>query len=191
MSSHLPAPGFEPNFFSDYSIILDHSVADVFTVVGTSAGHKRVTRLSTMCSGFELLHNDTIAISQASSLKDVSVRTASSAENEETPMRVLPRQFFVLQETAPVLFGLLKVQVTLAGTLTWDEEFKITLYESKPKSGLEILVWKRRVFERLEEKRTKVTETVRGKCPVWLRGIVQRQTRSGHIAHMDAYHTLF
>ncbi|KAG6862480.1 hypothetical protein C0995_000026 [Termitomyces sp. Mi166 len=180
-SSHLPAPGFEPNFSSDYVVVLDHSLADVFTVIGTSAGHERVTRLSEMCSGFELLDADTVAIDQAFSLKDVSVRTAFSAGNEDTSMpRLLPRQFFSLQETVPMIFGFLKARVSLVGTLTWDEESKIALYESKTKSGLEVLVWKLRVFEKLEENKTKVTETIRGKCPVWVKSTVQSQTRSGH-----------
>ncbi|KAG6865182.1 hypothetical protein C0991_004625 [Blastosporella zonata] len=161
MNPVLPAPGFEPNFFSDYSVILDHPLADIFTVIGTSAGLERVTRLSGLCSGFELLDADAVVVDHGASLKDISCRTASSSGGEAT--RQLPRQFFIIHEAVPVIFGLLTTNVSLAGTLTWDKEASFALYESKTNSGIDITVWKLRVFEELEGNKTKVTETIQGK----------------------------
>ncbi|GLB40302.1 putative COQ9 [Lyophyllum shimeji] len=194
LSMGLPsAPGFLPNFFATYSVVLDHPIADVFLVIGTFAGHERVTRLSAMCSGFELLNADTVTVPEATSLADISVRIASPSEKDDTgPLaRQLPRQFFIIHETVPVVFGLVKTHVSLAGTLTWDADAKLALYESKTRSGIDVMVWKLRRFEGLEWNRTRVTETIHGRCPAWLRGIVESQTRAGHVAHMDLYHTLF
>jgi len=175
-------------------VILNHPIADVFSIIGTSAGHERVTRLSGMCSGFELLNADTIAVPQTTSLADISVRTVSPLEahdTEESAVRQLPRQFFVIHEAVPVIFGIVKTHISLSGTLTWDDEAKIALYESKTNSGISVTVWKLRKFEEVEEGKTKVTETIQGKCAGWVRDTVQGQTHSGHIAHMDLYHTLF
>ncbi|KAG6910871.1 hypothetical protein DXG01_007188 [Tephrocybe rancida] len=181
MSPISTGAGFEPNFFSDYSVILNHPLADVFAVIGTSAGHERVTRLSSMCSGFELLNADTVSVAPGTSLKDITVRTTVPSNVEDTSTRHLPRQFFVIHENVAVVPGLINTQVSLEGTLTWDEESKVALYESRTRSGVRVTVWKLRVFEELEGNRTKVTETIRGKCSVWVKGTVQSQARSGHI----------
>ncbi|RDB25849.1 hypothetical protein Hypma_006716 [Hypsizygus marmoreus] len=184
-------PGFQPNFFSDYSVVLDHPIDRVFSIIGTSAGHERVTRLSGMCSGFELLEKDAVAIPESTSLGDTHVRTRTSiVESIEPPFRTLPRQFFKLKETVKVFFGLMNMQIVLSGTLTWDEAAKLALYESKTESGTEVMVWKLRRFE-MEGNKTRVSERIQGRCPSWVRSIVQTQASTGHVAHMSLYHTLF
>ncbi|KAF9456755.1 hypothetical protein BDZ94DRAFT_318522 [Collybia nuda] len=195
MSPETPHLGFEANFFSDYSIILDHPITEVFSTIGTSKGHERTTRLSGLCSEFELQHHDTVSIPQNTLLVETNTRSLDSSlrltseYDAESLTRQIDRQFFTLQETVPVAFGLLHVKVKISGTLSWDEKSKVALYESKTDSG--ILIWKSRVFEKIDDKRTRVSEKIRGKCPSWLRIIVQSQTLKGHIAHMDLYPTLF
>jgi len=203
--------GFEPNFSFSYSVILDVPVADVFSIIGTSVGHERVTRLSGICFAFVLLKADAVTVPSSVSLADTHVRLASSSEGPppNASVRHLPRQFFALTETATVLFGLIKTSVHLAGTLTWDEEAKLALYETETTSGISINVWKLRRFEQVEGNRTRVSETIQGRCPFWLKKTVQEQGSSQHMyvfkgflcsitqlttfysAHMESYHTLF
>lgn len=185
MSTEALSLGFDANFSSDYSVILDHPIAEVFSMIGTSGGHERTTRLSGLCSGFELQHRDAISIPRTTSLVETNVRNlASSTRSEngsdpESPTKQIDRQFFALQETVPVVFGLLHTKVNISGTLSWDEGAKVALYESKTGSG--ILVWKSRVFEELDGNKTRVSERIKGKCPSLLRSIVQSQTLKGHV----------
>jgi hypothetical protein len=185
MSTEAPSLGFDANFSSDYSVILDHPIDEVFSVIGTSKGHERTTRLSGFCSGFELQHLDTVYIPKTTSLIDTHVRTLASSvpsvdnPHPESPVRHIDRQFFTLQEKVPVMFGLIHATVNLSGTLSWDEGAKVALYESKTDSG--ILVWKSRVFEDMGENKTRVSESIKGKCPSLLKSIVQSQTLKGHV----------
>lgn len=64
-----------------------------------------------------------------------------------------------------MIFGLVKTRVSLSGTLTWDGNVKIALHESKTKSGIEVMAWKLRRFEEVEVNKTRVTETIQGRCP--------------------------
>ncbi|KAK7032279.1 hypothetical protein VNI00_013238 [Paramarasmius palmivorus] len=190
-----PAPAFTPNFHHDYSVILSHPISQVFPILGTSEGHERVCRLSELCSGFELLQTDTVTIPQSLALSDIHARTLPSSPLEEQnvfdvgPTRKLPRQFFKLQETVPVLFGLIHSEVHLTGTLTWDKDVKTALYESQTEQGIQ--VWKLRKMEVVEGSKTKVTERLEGVCSKLLRPIVQKEAAKGHAAHMESYHTLF
>lgn len=189
--SESSSPGFTPNFSSTYSVVLDHPISEVFKVIGTSDGHERVSRLSGLCSGFELLRVDTVSIPESSSLSEITVRTlptnpesdvvdpsTTTALTSAPRTRNLPRQFFKLQETVPLLFGLTKTVVHLEGTLTWDVDAQLALYESQSDKG--ISVWKLRRFEEVEGNKTRVTETIEGICPGWQRIIVQRETTKGH-----------
>ena len=174
--------GFGPNFSFSHSIILDAPIADVFSVIGTSVGLERATRLSGICSVFALSKADTVTVPSSVSLKDTHVRLASSSEAQPpTSERHLPRQFFTLTETAAVLFGLIKTNVYLAGTFTWDEEAKLALYESSTTSGISVKVWKLRRFEQVEGNRTRVSETIQGRCPFWIKSVVQKEGSSQHM----------
>ena len=203
--------GFEPNFSFSHSIIIDAPIADVFSIIGTSVGVERVARLSGICSAFTLLKADTVTVPSPVSLADTHVRLTSSSEAQppSSSERLLPRQFFALTETVDVLFGLIKTSVSLAGTLTWDEEAKLALYESESTSGNSVKVWKLRRFEEVEGNRTRVSETVQGRCPFWITSIVRKEGTSQHLyvfrgfllsmtqltafhsAHMESYPTLF
>jgi hypothetical protein len=173
------APGFEPNFFSSYSVVLDFPIAQVFSIIGTSKGHERVTRLTELCTACALEQADAVPIPKSLSLSDITVRTLLNNQDLEPPVRKLPRQFWTLTETVPLIFGLAHTDVHIAGTLTWDDEAKLSLYESMAEFG--VSVWKLRVFEAVDARTTRVTENIRGKCPFWLKGIVQRQTTTAHM----------
>lgn len=180
-----PTHSFKPNFSSTYSIVLNHPIEEVFSVIGTSEGAERVTRLSGLCSSFELVERDAVPIPDDTPLSQVHLRTVSGliptdapSNTPERPPRTLPRQHFTLVETVPMLFGLIKKDVHLTGTLTWDYDAKLALYESCSDSG--IFVWKLRTFEEAEGGKTRVTEKIEGVCPGWLRAIVQQATTKSH-----------
>lgn len=178
-----PNPGFQPNFFSSHSVLLNHPIDEVFQFIGTHKGQERVTKLSALCTRCELLERDTVSIPQATALGDTHVRTQPSAlgadtQTSEAPTRQLPRQAFSMTEIVPVLFGLIQKSVNINGTVTWDEDAKVSLYESV--AGSNIFTWKLRVFEE-EDGKTRVSERIEGHCPGLLRSIVQKETTKGHV----------
>ncbi|KAL1753058.1 hypothetical protein FB107DRAFT_218620 [Schizophyllum commune] len=191
------APGFTTNFFSEYSVVIDRPRDEVFNIIGTAAGAERVTRLSDMCTRFEMRKQDEVSLALGEALKNSAMRTQAAViagegiANEEpaNTARHLPRQHFSMTETIPLLFSLIKRDVLIVGTLTWDASACVALYESEADQG--VLVWKLRTFEEVEGGKTRVIERIEGKCSALLRPIVQRETTQGHQAHMNAYHTLF
>ncbi|TFK36654.1 hypothetical protein BDQ12DRAFT_236286 [Crucibulum laeve] len=202
-----------PNFTASHSVLLDHPISIVFEILGTTKGHERVCKLSSLCSSFELLEHDEVALADNAKLAESSVRTlpahttlptgasisadgASHAQADVKPAteaanpRLLPRQAFKMQEVVPVLFGVIKTTVDLSGTLTWDEYARVALYETISNQG--IVTWKVRVFEEEEGgKKTRVNERIEGWCPGWMKMIVQSEASKSHKAHMEQYHTLF
>ncbi|KAF8910587.1 hypothetical protein CPB84DRAFT_1930087 [Gymnopilus junonius] len=207
-----------PNFFSDYSVVLS---------VPLKRRHERVCRLSKLCAEFKLLEKDAVdlpvpAHPDGKTLKDVAVRTSvatagvdgSRNQDEQGGGIQITRQHFTMEETVPLLFGLLKSKVLLTGTLSWDDSVLSSsssepssetessdnqddsplyaLYESIA-SGSGLVVWKLRTFTKEvgDPEKTRVTERVEGWAPKLLRAIVQNETTKGHRAHMDSYHTLF
>ena len=175
--STVPLP-FKPNFFHEYSVVLEHPISQVFPILGTAEGHERVCRLSGLCAQFDLLEKDLVAIPQSSTLPELHVRTLPAAVEDEGDSRKLPRQFFTMTESVPILWGLYHSQVHLSGTLTWDEAGKVTLYETNSDSGID--VWKLREFAEVEGGKTRVTERIQGSCPWILKSIVQKEAAKGH-----------
>ncbi|KAL0579299.1 hypothetical protein V5O48_002697 [Marasmius crinis-equi] len=182
-------PSFKPNFFHEYSVLLDCPISQVFPILGTTEGHERTCRLSGLCSQFDLLEKDLVPVPASTSLAQVHVRTLPAAAGDEDGTRKLPRQSFTMTESVPVLFGMHITQVHLSGTLTWDEKAKVTLYETHSDSGIE--VWKLREFVEVEGTKTRVSERIEGVCSWLLKSIVQKETAKAHAAHMESYHKLF
>ncbi|TRM64315.1 hypothetical protein BD626DRAFT_400679 [Schizophyllum amplum] len=192
------APGYTPNFFSEHSVVIDRPIDEVFKMIGTESGAEQVTRLSALCTRFDMLKRDEVNLPEGQALQDAAVRTLKASDDtiaaptgtpaSTAPTRRLPRQHFSMTETIPILLGY-KHDVLIVGTLTWDAAARVALYESEADQG--VLVWKLRRFEEVENGKTRVTERIEGKCSAILRLIVQRETTKGHHAHMDAYHTLF
>ncbi|KAJ3888302.1 hypothetical protein GG344DRAFT_90019 [Lentinula edodes] len=178
--------GFQSNFSCSHSVVLPHSISEVFTTIGTTQGHERVCRLSKLCTNFELLNSDTVSLPTKAALSDSHVRALptsdsrmAEAQNASEDTRTLPRQAFTMTETIPLVFGLFKNDVILNGTLTWDESAKLALYETESNNGVQ--VWKLRTFEEVDANSTRVSERIEGVCPRWLRAIVQREASKGHI----------
>ncbi|KAF7362337.1 hypothetical protein MVEN_00580300 [Mycena venus] len=191
---------FTPNFTAEHSVVLPHSFGVVFDKLGSGETVEESVRLSDLCSTFRLTTKDHITLSKDQSLTEVRCRGLPPAPSSTEPTeptegeRTLARQFFVLQEVFPLLFGLYKHAVTISGCLTSDRERKAALYETSAAGG--ILIWKLRTFEELApsesgEARTKVYERIEGRAPALLRSRVQKETHRAHTAHMEQYHTLF
>ncbi|KAJ6497534.1 hypothetical protein C8R45DRAFT_898885 [Mycena sanguinolenta] len=189
---------FTPNFTSEHSVVLPHSLETVFDKLGSGETLEESVRLSDLCSTFCLTKLDHIVLSQSLAEERCRGLPPAPSATESKPndgQRTLPRQFFFLEEVVPLLFGLYKHTVTIAGCLTSDREGKTALYETSAAGG--ILVWKFRQFEELAPSedggpaRTKVHERIEGRAPMVLRSTVDKETRRAHSFHMEQYHTLF
>ncbi|KAF9010050.1 hypothetical protein BDQ17DRAFT_1388070 [Cyathus striatus] len=182
---------FSPNFFAENSVTIDQPISKVLEVLGDSTGFERVTRLSGLCTGFELLERDEVALSAPLSEVTLRFEAAHNLGDELQPgARLVPRQHFQLEETIPLAFGWFNSKVKLCGTFSWDPENRNVLYESTGGQGIRI--WRFRTFEEVEEgKKVKVRERIEGVCPAWLKWIVQSTTTVKHKAHVDAYPKLF
>ncbi|KIJ98144.1 hypothetical protein K443DRAFT_9413 [Laccaria amethystina LaAM-08-1] len=201
----------KPNFFSNHTVTLNVPLHEAFPILATSAGHERVCRLSKLCTGFELLQRDTVfsgpsGLGDGTRFRTMDPGTAPSPAPEGEGVhegKTVHRQHFNMTETVPVLFGLMKSDVHLAGTLSWVdiEEGASTgqaLYESLS-DGVGITVWKLRVLEevdveedgKVKGKGTRVTERIEGWAPALLRAIVERACAKAHRLHMEQFHTLF
>lgn len=171
------------NFHSDYSVVLDHPLSTTFPVLAHGDQMERMVRLSELLTEFELFDADNVVSPGAAPLAESHLRTEppSTFESVTAAGDGLPRQYFRLQETVPLLFGLAKTKVEIVGTQTWDDNTKVALYESVTDQG--IMVWKLRAFKEIEEdgtKKTSVIETIKGTCPGWMKIIVQRETIKAH-----------
>ncbi|KAK7057656.1 hypothetical protein R3P38DRAFT_1182671 [Favolaschia claudopus] len=183
---------FTPNFTSEHSVVLPHSLDTVFDKLGCGETLEASVRLSDLCSTFLLTTVDHVSLPEGQSLTEVRCRSLPPSDGSSNG--ALPRQFFELQEVVPLLGGLYKHTVTIAGSLTSDREHKAALYESSASGG--ILIWKLRTFEELApdetgQVRTKVEEKIEGKAPMLLRSTVEKETRRAHTTHMEQYHTIF
>jgi len=183
------------NFHHEYSIVLDHPISEVYPILAHGAKMEHVVRLSSLCVNFELLYADVVVPPDSAPLAISRVRTEPafiSSTGEGEGEKGLPRQYFRLNETIPLAFGLTHKKVAIVGAQTWDEDAKVALYESVTDQG--IVVWKLRAFKEIEEdgrKKTRVVETIKGSCPVWLKLIVQKETAKSNKVHMQKYRTLF
>ncbi|KII85165.1 hypothetical protein PLICRDRAFT_116899 [Plicaturopsis crispa FD-325 SS-3] len=178
---------FKPNITSAHEVVIDRPMSTVFPMLAHGDTMEKSVRLSDLCTDFQLLKRDNVRLPGSDTLSKSHTRTLPASEDGSG----LPRQYFRLEETVPLIFGLTR-KVEITGTLTWDDDAKVSLYETSADQG--ILIWKLREFEEFEEggmTKTKVRETIEGRCPTWLRLIVQKETSRSHRAHMDAYRTLF
>ena len=171
------------NFHHDHSVVLDHPISEVFTILAHGDNIERVVRLSDLCTDFELLDSDMVVTPDSAPLAESRVRTepASTLSSEEGKIEGHPRQYFRFQETIPLVFGLTQKKVEIVGAQTWDTIAKVALYETVTDQG--IVVWKLRALKEIEDdgsKKTTVIETIRGRCPTWMKPIVQMATVKGH-----------
>ena len=176
------------NFHHEYSVVLDRPVSEVYPILAHGDKMERVIRLSALCTYFELFDSDVVVSPDSAPLAESRVRTEPASSEGGGG---LPRQYFRLQETIPLVFGLTHKKVEIVGAQTWDENAKVALYESVTDQG--IMVWKLRTFKEIEDdgkKKTSVIETIKGSCPTWMKFIVQRETMKGH-RYVDCSARLF
>src|ERR1700734_2591299 len=116
--------GASYNFTNTHTVIIDHPLSTVFPVLAHGDNIRRYVLCYGNCSDFELFNADTVSTPSSAPLSESCLRTILSSPSG------LPRQFFRLQETIPLLFGFVKQKVEVVGCQTWDEEAKVALYES-------------------------------------------------------------
>lgn len=190
-AARLSTPYDKPyNFTTTHTVTVPHPLATVFPVLAHGKNIERGVLCYGYCSDFELYHSDTVQLPSTSGgpqpLTDSRMRLVPSSASDPDIL-ALPRQWFRLQETIPLLCGLHKQKVEVVGCQTWDDHAKVALYESVTDSG--IVVWKLRTFEEEDiegeegkgAKRTRVTELIKGISPGWMRWIVQREAGKAHV----------
>lgn len=192
-TSFLP---FTPNFSGTHSVIINKPLKEVFAKLGTPSAHEEVCQLSTLCTAIHLLEKDVVelgpeeTINKSSFLKKPKVQGEVAASSS-----VANRQHFLLEETIPVLFGWVKSTVKVQGVLTWvdppEEAFSsggplYSLYESEVVGNMGITIWRLRQMEQVDsgagngQKATKVTETLCGVGPSYLRWLIAREAVTKH-----------
>lgn len=159
----------DPNFVTENVVLLDQPLSKVFPILADGKKMEKVVRLSRLCTHFTLLHSDwverpTLPFTES----QTRLRTAPSVS------KGLPRQFFSLSETIPLLPGWLDIDIEIAGSQTWDEESKSVLYEVVTNRG--IVIRKLRTMEDVSSEdgpRTKVYERIEGRCMPLMNYLVQ------------------
>lgn len=180
------------NFHDEYQVCLPAPLARVFTAIASGdKAQEHSAKLSPLCRTFSIILEDTISLPISSSdLQSNTCRHLTTSSGQEGVAVTLRRQHFELIEVVKV-FGLINKTVHLKGTYTIDEVHHVALYESiNIEAGIE--VWK--LFEFTAEgdgTATTLKETIQGKCPGWMRFLVQSETAKSHAAHMNRYALLF
>jgi ubiquinone biosynthesis protein COQ9 len=194
-ASFLP---FTPNFSTTHSVIIERQLIYVVEKLGKPEAHEEVVRLSDLCTGYQNLDKDVVELDQGKTIKDSSVLQKAAVKGEAgatSTSSIANRQHFLLEETVPVLFGLIKSKVNLRGVFTWvdtPEESYFSggpiyaLYESEVIGGLAIRIWRLRKMEEVDsevhhgEKATKVTETLHGVGPSYLKWFIAKEAETKH-----------
>ena len=185
---------FTPNFSAEHYVIIPKPLSEVFEKLGTASAHAEVCRLSSLCTAINLKEKDTVALASGKSIENSDfLRTpASSPEELEAASKVAYRQHFNLEETIPVVFGLIKSKVTIRGTLTWTQPEALALesggpvyavYESEVIGGLAIRIYRLRKLEAAEageSSATKVTEFLYGVGPSYLNFLIAKEAVVKH-----------
>ena len=169
------------NFTSDYSIVIDHPISEVFPVLGHGDKMKEVVLLYDSCPEYVYLECNRVPKPSWEPTPPANFTPSAPALPEGDPQPSIPRQMFRLYEEVHIFPGLTK-RIEINGAQVWDDDAKVVLYESSTEMGVH--VWKLRKFEEIDgdngKKVTKVTENIYGKCSWWLKSIVQSETRRGH-----------
>ena len=169
-------PDYTPNFGSTYSVTLPHPISVVFDKLGKGETLEASVRLSDLCEHFESLESDHVALPGSSpEILSSTCRTLSPVPSSTT--NALPRQYFLLVEGVPLLFGAYTRKIRIFGCLTSDEAKGEALYESVTDG---VRVHKTRKFVRVSEGETRVDEVIMGQCSRWLQMIVDKETKRGH-----------
>ena len=170
---------FQPNFTAENSIKLPFPISRVMKELATGESLEQVARLSGLCTFFQIGTTDYIASPlDDKSLQDVhATATLPSVENSQPT--ALPRTHFEMEETIPVLAGLIKNKVAIKGVQTTQSTKHCCLYESFAEKQ-SIKIWKLREFESTSENETLVKERIRGQCKGWMKLIVESECRKSH-----------
>lgn len=164
------------NFCNTHSVILDHPLSTVFPVLAHGDNIERLVRSFGLCTDFELYDADTVQTPSDAPLIESQVRTLTTSPSG------FRRQFFRMEETIPLLFGLFYHSVNVFACQTWDEASKTSLYESVTQQG--IIIWKLRTMEEIEvdgAMKCRVTEDMRGFSPWMMKMLVERMAVRTHV----------
>ncbi|TFK23641.1 hypothetical protein FA15DRAFT_681116 [Coprinopsis marcescibilis] len=175
---------FTTNIDYSDSVFLQVPIEKAFPILCTDEGHERLCKLMTICTGADLLEQDTIAIPPGKQLGDISGIDQPPAPADPVEGSVLARrQHFRYEERVPFLFGLIKARAVLRGSLTWVPLESPTqtgplyaLHETRSDDG-SMGFWKlRRLEEEVVdgERGTRVSEVLKGFTPFYIQYVAQK-----------------
>lgn len=187
-------------FDSRHEVSISSPASVVYTTFSSLDGFKRFMHLSPTCHSVEILKTDQIVLHTPAdfagrSLEDLSVHRptyelleptqAANAEGEHCS-----RVHFKMIERIPLLFGLIKNDVTILGTQITSQSLKLHIYESEANKGL-VKIYKLRQFAAQGKQTTKIEELISGKTIRLLRWYTQSSCRHAHQRHMQSYQSCF
>lgn len=192
-TSHLP---FTPNFSAVHSVTIARPLAEVFATLGTASAHAAVCRLSALCTNIDIEQRDFVTLAPGETLHGSSFIGKPEAPVGDGRGDCAHRQHFTLEETVPVLYGLLQSKITVRGTLTWiqpSEELLrsggpvYSVYESQVVGGLGIKIYRLREMQAIvtegasgAEEVTEVTEYLYGVGPSYLKWLIAKEAVTKH-----------
>ncbi|KAF9524281.1 hypothetical protein CPB83DRAFT_861535 [Crepidotus variabilis] len=192
-----------------HSVTLPHPIAVVFPILSEPQHMESLQRLTPEAQQFSLLPTDQIRLPKgglAPLFSPTHPKTAAGLPRPRTidallteepgaeAGEIVERVKFEFSGTVPLLFGLVKRPLAVAGAQVVEKNSRTVLFESGVEaSGIREL--KVRTFEEVildgGKEGTKVKETVWGTCPFYLAPVLRIIAPGVHSEHMELYDKLF
>lgn len=186
------------SFDSKYQVVISAPVSRVYDTFSSLDVFERFIHLSPTCHSVEVLRTDQVILQAPGELAQRSL--GELAKNRPTfephepaqgadQQQLCTRIHFKMIERIPLLFGLVKHDVTIFGTQTTIQSLKLHIYESDANKGL-VKIYKLRRFLAGEQQECVVHELIMGETNRVLRQYTQSSCRDAHQRHMQSYQTL-
>ena len=186
------------SFESQHSVLLASSLEHVVEKLSSKDSFKEFMHLSPTCHMVEILSTDQVVVHLAGDVSDSSLNEiAASRPSYDTtsnahccdPSSVCLRIRFKMVERVPILFGLIKNDVTILGTQIMSPSLGLHIYESDANKGL-VTIYKLRRFTAKGRQETLIEELICGKTKKLLQRYTQTACRNAHQQHMQRYQSL-
>ena len=183
------------SFESRYSVVVSSPLQHVWESLSSKDKFKEFMHLSPSCHTVEILSTDQVVVRLASgvsnsSLNEVAINRPSYDTISDThcsnPSSVCLRIRFKMVERVPILFGLIKNDVTISGTQIMSPSLGLHIYESDANKGL-VTIYKLRRFTAKGQQETLIEELICGKTKNLLQRYTQTACRNAHQKHMQGY----
>ena len=185
-------------FDSRNTVVILSSAEHVYTTLSSEENFARVMHLSPTCHSVKVVSTDQVSVHLPSVLSDGSLDDIAANrplyhtvpnDHSSDASATCTRVCFEMVERVPVLFGMIKNNVTIRGTQIMSSSQKFHIYESDANKGL-VKIYKLRRFVAKEQQKTLVEELICGTTYKILRRYTQTACRAAHQAQMQLYQSL-